>query len=260
MAVVQIQQPKKRGVVRKAFNFAMSQPVRLALRSIFGTAAAVTALVLLGMPLPSLSAVFAVNSIASLVTTFAPTITKGMGLLMSQHAVTVSVASLYGTWAGPRLFGHVWKAFHDGNVLGKNGLIHNTARTALKSTAGITGLIVGALGGAYLASKISTMAAGVHNIGNITKNFYELKSTGIFSAPQVVSNYSFDSVARAGLETLQQGLSIFWQGIGSGLTPEFAAAAVVVTAAGAGAMMLMNPRATVRVARRIRHPFTSSPA
>lgn len=204
-------------------------------------AATVGCLVFLGMPLPGLTELASINSVSSFTSVLWPTITKGVGL-MGQYGIHIGVLSFMGGWFAADTLMNAFKG---------RGFAKNTARSALRVTAGTAGLSVGAFAGTWLASTFSKMAAAVHNPSAIVKNFYDVKPTGLFSKPEVTLNVGFDSTARALVENLQQGWSVFWQGIGSNVSdPDFMAAAVLATVVTTATASAMNPRKAAQVVRR----------
>lgn len=206
------------------------------------TVASVGCLVFLGMPLPGLTELASINSLSSFSSALFPTLTKGIGL-MGQYGIQVGLLSFMGGWFAADTLMNAFKG---------RGFAKNTLRSALRVTAGTAGLSIGAFAGTWLASKFSSMAAAVHNPGAILKNFYDVKPTGFFSKPEVTMNIGFDSTARALVENLQQGWSVFWQGIGSGVSnPDFLAAAALATIVITTTASAMNPRRAVRVTRRL---------
>lgn len=230
---------KKPGIMRKSFNFAVGMPVRQTLRVAFMAVAGVITLATLGMPLPSLTELWAAkSSILSLGAVLTPTLTKGAGLIVP-HGGYVAAMSFVGGWLMSGTAINAYKAMRDGNLTGRDGFIHNTGKTVLRVATGFPGLLAGTFAGTALASLFSKAAADAFKPWDIVNRLR--KTEGIFT-PTVTPNITVESVSNAAVDTMQQGWSVFWQGIGSGITPDLGAALLVAATAYKGTKLAMRPR------------------
>jgi hypothetical protein len=204
----------------------------------------------LGMPLPTWEAIAGIKSIATFSSALFPTITKGVGLL-GAHGGYVTAISFLGGLGLSQMALNAYGAIRDRNMFGRDGFLHNTARTARNVVSGTIGMLVGTYAGAKLSTLFSSMAASVHDTGAIFKNFYNMKFTGITTPPVLTPNFNFESGAKAALENMQQGWSIFWQGIGTSVSnPDFAAAMTVLLVAATTAAAVMHPVQATKLVRR----------
>ncbi|MBU6235624.1 MAG: hypothetical protein KGQ41_07245, partial [Alphaproteobacteria bacterium] len=179
---------------------------------------------------------------------------KGIGILLGPHSAVISSVGFLGGLTLSQLALNAYGAIRERNFFRRDGFLHNGGRTVRNVISGTFGMLAGTAAGAKLASMFSKVAADVQNTDAILNHFTTIKRTGgLFGKPELVQNYSLEAGARAAVETMQQGWSIFWQGIGTGLTnPDFAAAATVFAIAASTAYLSMkSARAISRPVLRV---------